>query len=47
MQKRIQEKYRKIKRENREEKTTGKKETIIVAFAVFLIIILNSLIKEF
>lgn len=47
MQKRIQEKYRNIMRENREDKTTGKIETIVMAFIVFLFIILNSLIKEF
>lgn len=48
MQKSIQEKYREIKRQNNnEDKTTGKKEAIVVAFAVFLIIILNVLFKGF
>lgn len=46
-QKKVQGLYRKVKQQKTEDKTTSKKEAIIVVFIVFLFIVLNAIFKAF
>ena len=47
MQRNIQGKYRKVIKHKGKDKKTSKKEAIIVAIIVFLIIVLDALVKGF